>query len=144
VISQGSITNIEIGTLCSAGTLLTVGWKAGTSYGIDEISWGTKYASAYLKTLAVGGNRFNQKEFKNYNIDYKSKPTGTDITLNAYKNYGTTASTITLDNQSDYNKMSVDSSLEAGVAQFRIGLTTSGNSSPEVEGFYCKWNERDL
>jgi len=143
-ISHGSIQDIEIGTLCSSGTLLMVGWKAGTSYGIDEINWGNKYASAYVKTLAVGGNRFNQKEFKNYNIDYKSKPTGTDITLNAYKNYGTTANTITLDNQSDYNKMSVDSSLEAGVAQFKIGLTTSGNSSPEVEGFYCKWNERDL
>jgi len=144
VISHGSIQDIEIGTLCSSGTLLMVGWKAGTTYGIDEIDWGTKYASAYVKTIAIGGNRFNQKEFKNFNIDYKSKPSGTDITLNAYKNYGSVAETITLDDQSDYNKMSTDHSIEGGVAQFKIGLTTTGNSSPKVEDFYCQFNERDL
>jgi hypothetical protein len=143
-ISTGSITNIEIGTLCSAGTLLMVAWKAGTNYGIDEIDWANKYTGAYLKTIAVGGNRFNQKEFKNFNVDYKSKPAGTDITLSYDKNYGSSVGTITLDDQSAYNKMSVDSSLEAGVAQFRIGLTTTGNSSPEVEDFYCQFNERDL
>jgi hypothetical protein len=145
VISHGSIKDIEIGTLCSAGTLLMVGWKAGTSYGIDEISWGTKYASAYVKTLAIGGNRFLQKEFKNYNIDYRTKPSGTDIGLEYDVNYGGSTGTITLDNnQTSYYKMSADSSLEAGVAQFKIKLTTSGNSSPEIEDFYTSFNQREV
>jgi len=145
VISHGSVKNIEIGTMCSAGTLLMVAWKAGTTYGIDEIDWTNKYASAYVKTIAVSGSRYKQKQFGEYNISYKTKPSGTDIGLEYDINYGSSEGTITLDNnQTGYYKMSGDASLEAGVAQFKIKLTTSGNSSPEVEELYTSFNERDV
>ena len=143
-ISRGSISDIEIGALTSSGTLLTVAWKAGGSCGIDEIDWGSKYPSAYFKTLSVGGDRMNQKTFKEYNVSYKEKPTGTDIKLYYYPNYSTGTTEISLTDKSDYNKMAAQDTFEAGVAQFRVGFTTSGNDAPAMEELFVKWNEKDI
>jgi len=143
VPSTGSITGMEFGKLISSGTSLCVAWKHGTEYGIDELNWNSKYTGAYFKTLQISGDRWKKKEFKEFNLSYKSKPTSTDITLNYYKNYGTSLGTISLNDQTDYNKMSNLNSFEVGTNQFRVNFTTSGNNAPSLEELYCQWMEKD-
>lgn len=143
-ISRGSVSGIEIGAMVSAGTLFCVPWKEGNIYGVDELSWTQKYQSAYFKTLQVSGDRRKQKEFKEFNISYKEKPANTDISLNYYKNHSSSLGTITLIDQTEYNKMSNLNSFEAGTASFKISFTVSGNNAPSVEEFYAKWNEKEV
>jgi hypothetical protein len=142
--STGSLYTTEIGGLLSSGTWLAVPWKYNSTYGIDEISWAKKYTTAYVKTLAIGGSRHDQKEFKNYVVSYKEHPSGTDITLNYYKNYSSSLGTITLYEQTGYNKWVADESVEAGVMQFKIAFSSSSNDAPEIEDLYATWNERDV
>lgn len=143
VISQNKITSISIGALTAIGNNLLVGWKDGANYGVDNISWSAKYASAYIKTISLVGERITPKTFAEYCISYKQKPTNTNITLTYDKNFaGTYAGTIDLVDESDYNKMRGLNNFEAGVAQFKIAFTISGNNAPEVEELYIKWNSQ--
>ena len=143
VLSTGATSGIEIGALTSSGTLLTVAWGSGTTYGIDEIDWANKYGSAYFNTLQVGGERYTQKTFKEYNIAYKEKPTGTDIKLNYYSNFGSMG-TITLTDKSGYNKLTNMDTFEAGTAKFKVSFETSGNNAPSVEELFVKFNEKSV
>jgi hypothetical protein len=147
VISTNHLSKVEIGTLVAIGNNLLVAWKdstSGTSYGVDNISWSTKYSGAYFKTLQIGGDRKKKKTFQEYVISYRSKPTGTGISLSYYPNYNSSPTTITLNNQSNYYKMYGRQKFEAGTAQFKVNFTVNGNNAPEVEEIYIQFNEQEI
>ena len=147
VPSTGHLSKMEIGAMISVGSNLLVAWRdktSGTVVGVDNISWSAKYASAYFKTLAIGGDRRKKKTFQEYAISYKSKPTNTDISLSYYPNYATSDTAISLENQSDYNKLFAQNKFEAGEAQFKVVFTISGNNAPEVEEFYVQFNSQEV
>lgn len=144
VASTGSIESMGIGAMVAAGTLMCVAWEKAGTFGIDEVDYGNKYGSAYFKTLAISGDRWKKKEFKQFNLAYKSKPSGTNISLGYYTNYGSTLNSLSLNDQPDYNNMNNLSSWEAGVNQFRVDFTASGNDAPILEELYCRWNEKDI
>ena len=146
VISPNKLTSIEIGAMLAIGTKLVVAWKNGSStYGVDVINYSAKYSGAYVKTLAITGEREGSKTFEEYVIGYKQKPAGTDIALSYDKNYaGTFADTISLRDEVNYNKLFGDVSFDAGVVQFKIAFTVSGNDSPSIDLFYTKWNSREV
>lgn len=137
---------MRIGALLAKGTALLVGWQStdlGTQ-GVDIIDYNNKYSSAYFKTRAIVGNRRAKKTFSEYTISYKSLPPGTNISLHYDANFSNTFSgTITLNNQKNYNKMFSRQKFEAGVSQFKIDLTASGNKAPEIEEFTVQWNEQE-
>ncbi len=144
VPSSGNLTGVEIGAVLVDGRDLYVAWKDGTSQGVDAIDWSNKYSSAYLKTLAISGNRVKEKTFKNYVVNYKSKPTGTDLDLSYDSNYsGTNTSMTKTQSETNENKIRYHDNVTSGALQLRVDFTTSGNSSPEFESLYCDWTEAD-
>src|SRR3990167_483512 len=146
VPSVNKTSGMNIGALVSKGTALLVAWKDITNgtQGVDVIDYGTKYGSAYFKTMAISGNRRAKKTFLEQAIYYKSKPSGTNITLHQDSNFADIFSgTITLKDDSSYNKMFAQNKFEAGVAQFRIDLSASGNTASEIEEGFISWNEQE-
>jgi len=146
VSSTGHLTAMEYGALLSIGSTLLSAFKDSTTtavYGVDAISWSTKYASAYLTTLAIGGNRDKQKTFSNYVLAYRSKPTNTDLTLSYDPNFSGSFTSITLKDQSDYYKMRSQQNVEAGSIQLKVAFTISGNYSPELELVYVDFSEKE-
>ena len=145
VISPNKTTSISVGALLSQGSTLLVAWKDGTTYGVDAISWSLKNTSAYIKTLVLGGEREKSKTFLEHLIGYKQKPSGTNITLTYDKNFaGSFAGSITLRDESDYNKLFSQNKFDAGVAQYKIAFTVSGNDAPEIDLFFTKWDSADV
>jgi hypothetical protein len=62
----------------------------------------------------------------------------------AYENnYNTSSGTIDIEADSRYLLSGDTDEIESGIVKFRIGLETTGNSSPEVESFYVDWNEKE-
>ena len=144
--SVNKTSGMKIGALLSKGTALLVAWQDVTNgtQGVDVIDYGTKYGSAYFKTMAISGNRRAKKTFLEQAISYKAKPTGTNITLHQDSNFADTfAGTITLKDDSSYNKMFAQNKFEAGAAQFKIDLSSSGNDAPEIEEVFTSWNEQE-
>jgi len=149
VPSPNHLTAMEIGAIVSIGNSLIVCWKdstipAGITYGADNISWTAKYGSAYIKTLSIGGERRKKKTYQEYDVAYKSKPTGTNISLSYYPNFNSSDTAITLDTETDYNKMFSKTHFEAGTVQFKLAFTASSNDAPEVEEFYTQWDEQEI
>ncbi len=143
VISQNKITAIEIGSMVAIGETLLVAWKDASTYGVDAISWSAKYGSAYFKTILVGGDRMLKKTYNNYVLGYLSKPASTDISIAYDKNYaGTFADTVSLVDQTNYNKLRGQENVDAGVMQFKISFTISANNSPVLEEVYIDWTEQ--
>ena len=144
VNSHGKTSSVEVGALLAVGTSFLSAWKDGSSYGVDNISWTAKYASAYLETLLITGNEENSKTFEEYVVEYRSKPASTDVGLSYYTNYGTSASSLTMTDETAYNKLFNKTNLEAGVIQFKLSFTVSANNAPEVRSLFTKWNEHDV
>lgn len=143
VNSHGSLTGVEVGAMIGAGTTLLVAWKNGATYGVDVIDAANKYASAYITTLQITGDRMMKKSYQNYAITYKSKPANTDISLSYSDNYNASFSSISLtEDETLYGKMRAQQNIEAGTMQYKISFTSSANTSPEIDQFYCDWDEQ--
>ena len=145
VPSQNKTGTMEIGGIAAVGTSLLVAFRnnATGSVGVDNIAWNTKYGSAYCTTLAIGGNRRAKKTFEENAVSYKSLPANTSIALGYYPNYSSSLTSITLKNETDYNKYFAQNKFEAGAVQFRLDFTASGNNAPEVEEIYSSWNNQE-
>jgi hypothetical protein len=144
VISQNKLSNIEIGALLTVGTSLLIAWKDGSTYGVDAIDWSNKYTGAYVTTLVMGGDRQSSKTFNEYVIGYKNKPANTDVALSYYKNYSASDVAITMRDETDYSKITAIQDFEAGVVQFKLAFTVSGNDAPEVDLIFFKWNSQEV
>ena len=161
--SCGSIRQVNIGAVVGGYNktfdlpYLLFAWFQTTpaTYGIDAVfNTTTKIPTAYIETQSISGDRFLQKTFQNYDIDYAQKPATTDIYLDYYKNNwkdnpeahtsGTTR--ITLTDKSDYNKLVADDKIDAGAMKFRITLA-GGSTDPtfaSVSNFYTSFDERSI
>lgn len=141
VISQNKTSGVEIGAMIVIDRDIYVAWKEGTNYGVDKIDWNNKYNGAYYKPLVIRGDRFKNKVFKDFVITYKSKPQGTDLTLDYYKNYGSSSESISLRDDADNNKMIGEKDIPAGALQPKITFKAEGNNAPEIENFYIGFEE---
>lgn len=144
VISQNKTSAIEIGAILSIGDDLLVSWKDSTTYGVDKISWTAKYASAYIETLLIGGNREEQKFFEEYAVSYKSLPASTALALSYDSTLSGSYTGITLTNNTTYDRYFAQQDIEAGTIKLKLAFTTSANNAPEVEEFYTKWYEEGI
>lgn len=143
VISADTLTNTNIGALLTIGGDLFVSWSNAAAAGIDMLDWSNKYASAYIEQLVIGGDRQKSKIFKDYVINYKSKPTNTDLVLSYSKNYGDFISIPLRDKSTDY-KMIGEVDIPCGALQLRLDFKTSGNNAPIVDGIYAAWEEETI
>ena len=116
------------------------GVHTGANYGVDAISWTAKYASAYITTLVLGGEEEKKKDFKNYILGYSALPASTALTLSYAPNYGTSYTSITITDESDYYRYRGKTTVKANVIQLKTSLTVSANNSPELKVVYCDWN----
>ena len=149
--SKGSINQMSIGAIISGknstgSPYLLFSWKneSSGSCGIDSIyNTTSRVPTSYIETQSIMGDRFTQKQFQNYAISYKQKPSGTDISLDYFKNYSTGTSRISLTDKSDYNNMVADDKIDAGAMKFRITMGST-TSYPKVSSFYTSFNEREV
>jgi len=127
---------VEIGIVHSIGSDLLVSYKQGSAtpfaYGVDELDYTAKYASPYITTINLAPNRYISKSFKKYIVGYKSKPTGTDITLSYLKNTATPV-TITLRDKTDEQHLEGHDQIDGGLFQLKITASPSSNSAPEID-----------
>jgi len=148
VPSPDKTTGIEIGVLHSIGSDLLVSWKnnntSPATYGIDELDYTAKYASAYLTTRVLGKDRVVPKSFKKYWVSYKSSPASTNIALSYIKNYQTTPTTLTTRDKSDEQQAEAHLQLDTGSLQLRLDFTVSGNDAPEIEEVAALYTKKGL
>lgn len=140
LISRNTTVGVEIGAMLVIGNNLLVAWREGVNFGVDVIDWENKY-SAYIKTLILTGSRFRNKDFKNYVLSYKSRPVGTNLTLEYALNNGALTPITLIDDTADA-KLKKQETIAGGFIQFKIGLAASGNNTPELSSFYVDWDER--
>ena len=142
--SPDKTASIEIGILHSIGSKLLVSWKDGATYGIDELDFTAKYASAYITTRVLGKDRFTPKSFKKYWVGYKSKPTSTDIVMKYIKNYQTTPTTLTTRVKTDEQLIEADEQLDGGTLQIKLEFTVNGDDAPSVEEIASLYENKGL
>lgn len=130
--STDNRTSAEIGTIIGVGQDLFVSWKHGTSYGIDKLDYSNKYASSYLITRDLSGDRCTPKTFKKYIASFKDGGGDSSLVLKYIKNYGT-ATTLTGRSASDENQIIVEKNLDVGALQIRMDWEVDGNSAMSVE-----------
>ena len=144
VISPDKTASVEVGILHSIGGKLLVSWKDGATFGIDELDATAKYASAYITTRVLGDDRVIPKSFKKYITSYKSKPTGTDITMKYIKNYQTTPTTLTAIVKTDEQQVVAHQQLDTGALQLRLDFTVSSNDAPEIDEIAVSYEKKGL
>jgi len=144
-ISTGETSGIGVGAILVSGeTSLYVSWKNGTTAGIDLIDWSNKYASAYFKTMQLIGDRTTSKVFENYVLSYASKPTDTALALSYAKNFGTSFTSIPLNDRTDNYKYFQKNNIPTGVIQFKVDFTTKTNNAPQLDSLYTDWTEEKI
>ena len=144
VISPDKTESIEIGIIHAIGSNLLVSWKDGATYGVDKLDFTAKYASAYFTTRVLASDRVIPKSYKKYLTSYKSKPTGTDITMKYIKNYQTTPTTLTTRVKTDEQQIEAHEQLDGGSLQVRLDFTVSGDDAPEVEEVAILYSSKGL
>ena len=147
VPSPDKTSGIEIGILHTIGLELLVSWKDNESpatYGIDELDYTAKYASAYLTTRVLGSDRVVPKTFKKYWVSYKSSPASTNIALSYIKNYQTTPTTLTTRTKTDEQQAEAHKQLDTGTLQLKLTFTVSEDNAPEIEEVAALYEPKGL
>ena len=140
-ISTGETSSLDIGVLLVIDKDLYVSWKTTTNVGIDKIDWSLKQENAYIKQLVITGDREKSKIFRDFVVNYKSKPSGTNLTLDYYANYTNNAEEIFLRDKSTDYKFIGEQNIPCGALQARLTFTVSGNNAPIVESIYITFDE---
>ncbi|GAC1413746.1 MAG: hypothetical protein NVSMB66_6150 [Candidatus Doudnabacteria bacterium] len=142
VISQNVSTGISIGAIASVANTLIVAWKNGSTYGVDVIDWTNKFTGAFVKTVAVSGERMAGKNWTEYAVTYKNLPGSSNLNIRYFPNYGTIASFSPTPKQSStFQNFYAQQNLEYAVMQFQVDFTVSGNNAPTVDGIFCNWDD---
>jgi hypothetical protein len=140
-ISSLHLSSIEIGAILGIGDIYLVSWKdttTGTVYGVDKLDLTAKYASPYITTRIMMGDRTTLLNYNVVNIAYRLLPTNT--TFNIYKkvNNGSFVQIDAADCEDDTDRQVFVSEVDIGDAtklQVKIAPTVSGNTAPEMEMF---------
>ena len=136
-ISEGDLTGIEIGSICSiSADQFMVTWKKGSTFGADVLSLTQKQASGYLITRVLMVDRTQISNYAAVKVPYRSLPSGTGIVTGRRINHGSMVNFTTGEHKNDDMRKQVETEVDIGEAstvQLRLTLNGSGNLSPEVE-----------
>ena len=103
------------------------------SFGIDKLDYDNKLSGAYIETRVLSGNREQFGNFSKLVVSYGELPTGTDITLQYSKDYGTTWTTMTTKKDIDRKLLYCEEEFEASSVAYRAVTTATGNDAPAIE-----------
>lgn len=124
-ISTGTIqgTGMDIGAVSAIGPELYIGWKDGTSYGIDLISSITNQLSATYESLIITTNK--PSDYTREKLFFKTLATGESITLEIKKDQGTweTAGTASYATDGAVTTKLLNYAFSCDDVEFRITLT---------------------
>lgn len=134
---SGQFAGVEIGVILTEGNDLYVAWRDGTDTGVAQIDWSNKYVSSYLETITLtqAMNRHQAKTVSDVIVPYHTLPTNTAVTVGVNKDYSATFTTmaVLVDSVRRVIKLKSPSVPESVNPRLRIGLTVSGNTTPEIE-----------
>lgn len=138
-LSNGHLSNVEIGAIMGVGDIYLVTWKdttTGTVYGVDKLDLTLKYPSAYLTTRVIMVDRIQLLTYKTIDVAYRLLPALTGFTLSAKVNNGTmtavSSGEVTDDTQRNILSSDIDIN-DATTLQVKVAFNTSVNLAPEVE-----------
>lgn len=143
-ISNGLLSNIEVGAILAVGTDLLVAWKSGANTGVDVVDTTGKYSSAFIETTVLTGveERHFLKTVLKIFANYSSLPANTAINFKYKKKHEASfGSAVTV--VKDTKLMQVRAEISVGeVAAFeiRVEFTTNSNNGPEVESIGYELN----
>ncbi len=139
-ISTGTTTGItlEIGCLLSANTnKLFIGWRDGSTYGVDLVDGTGVQATALLETLIHDDNPvYRRKHYKKFKIKLAgNSQTGEVLTLSYKADRGSWTSIGTLDFSSDgaINVKRFKPDIKAFELEFRASFANSGSTAPSID-----------
>jgi hypothetical protein len=136
-VPSGQFSNVTIGSMIVDDQDLYISWKDNTDVGIAKIDYTTKYASAYMETMALAdaGERHQIKTVTDVIVPFHTKPANTAITIGIDKNYAGTFTNMPVKEDAKRKIIELESPSVVDVAnpRLRVGFTTSGNNSMEVE-----------
>lgn len=141
-ISTDTFTDLSLGAILVRDGDLFVSWKTTGSAGIDKIDYTTKYASAYFETMILTppNERGVLKTLKELTANYALLPANTGITFGVKKNYENDYVSQTSKTDTKLNQIRVENSIpDVSALQIKVSLTTSSNSSPEIED--CEYHQ---
>ena len=133
IVSQDKVATIEIGAIIVDGQDVYVAWKDGATYGIDQLNYSAKYASARIETTRLIPDPQNQTVAVQFWANYQSLPASTDLTFGYQKNNDTSYTNITAINDTENIQLYAEETVVGRVIQMRIQFTVSSNSSPTLE-----------
>ena len=136
LISTGTKTgnNTKVGAVCGTGpTSFYVGWRDGSSYGIDLIDTTTYTATCYYQPLMFdGGEAYREKWFTEFVVNFKPLTTGQSIELQYKLNRTsswTSLGTISYDASNTgktYEKITSSTPLRNNEFELQLVITTNG------------------
>ena len=106
------------------------------SFGVDQLDYTAKYASAYIEFPAIVGNETSN--FARYVANYISMPSGCSLTFKRDKNYSgtfTAFNNTAKDETNDAQYYLEETIEEARAFELRIEFTVSSNNAPIIESF---------
>lgn len=133
IISPGAVASVRIGAILVDGQDLYVSWYDGTNYGIDQLNYSAKYASAYLETVRIIPDEQNITAAVQFWANYQSRPSGTDVTFGYKSNNDSSYTNMTTVNDTKHAQMYAEETVEGRVVQMRIQFTISSNNAPILE-----------
>ena len=140
-------TTLQIGCLLAANTTdLYVGWRDGSTYGIDKINGTGVQATALYESLIFDAEKpFIRKFIKHIKITLgKVLAEGEVITLYYKKDRGTQTSLGTMDYSVDgavYEKTFKPSgAIKARELEVKLGIANSGSTAPDIDNISIEFN----
>ena len=134
VLSPVNQSALQIYAMTTHLGVLLVSWFDGTNYGTDELDPSNRQITTNFETMMVNVSREYLKT-ASIKVFYRSIPPTTFVKVYTSVNYGNyTELTMTTDDIRKILESEVDIADNA-ILQVKVEFTSSGNYSPEIEGF---------
>jgi len=140
-IPSSTSDTLEIGAMASQGNNLFVSWKNGSSYGVDNIDYTTRYAGAYLESRVIHLDRSESNIYTQFVIGYVTMPTNCSVQAYVKQNYATSWTEIVLSKDVIRNRYYSDLRLESNTLEFKVVLNSSTTNSPVIDYISLMGNE---
>lgn len=143
IISQDKTASISVGNILPAGTDLFVGWKDGTTYGVDKLDYSNCYATTTYNSVVLGQG-YPKLRFNRFTINFEPLAASTGITLKYKADRGTSWTSLVDVQAGAYSttngtSVTFDQSIEAGFLELQIILTVSGTSTPKIKNLIAEY-----
>lgn len=147
VISTGNTLTARVGCIISANTNdLYIGWKDGTSYGIDKVDGTLKQPTASIETLIHDADQpYRRKLYNNFKVNLASTlATGEVVTLYYKKDRGAWTSIGTLDYSVDGAITEKRFKPDIKAKELEIKLEFAGTTQPDTDSVLVIYSEEAL